>query len=70
VDRIGNKKLPDKNALKGLLALVAMLWSGMRLWVSDVREIATEGICIKHKNNKQLTPYCRTLSPMKIRTNP
>jgi hypothetical protein len=69
VDRIGNKKLLDKNALKGFLALVAMLWLGMRLWVSDVREIATEGICIKHKNNKQLTPYCRTLTPMKIGTN-
>jgi hypothetical protein len=43
------------NGLKGLLAILAMFWFGVRGWVSDV-----EGICIKHKNNKQLTAYSRT----------
>jgi hypothetical protein len=62
---LGVKKLLDKNALKGLLAIVAMHWLGTRVWVSDVgeREIGTVGICIKHKNNKQLTPYCSTPTP-------
>jgi hypothetical protein len=50
------KKELDKNTLKGLLAILAMFWFGVRAWVSDVGE----GICIKHKNNKQLTAYSRT----------
>jgi hypothetical protein len=39
-----------------------MFYVGVRRWVSVVGG-ETVGICIKHKNNKQLTAYSRTLTP-------